>query len=577
MWIIIIIIAIVIIISLVNATQENTHSTNNKLDKRGKVTTSYLKKRNDESEELSSYENMITAYEYKANLYSPRTPLEALNHHGEVRKNHKGIRLPEFGNNQAFNGNWEAIIPELDKYSEPKRQDNSEARNLEFLKKFRRTYESDMEFSQKLEILTSLLKEYEDLSVQKDTADWYLWELQEIPGVSYSISDVLFFEGIRSKQDVKNASNEKLLSISGIGPGRLNQIRAYFSRELTDSELVKMNDSQKVPTEPFSEKEKIQVKDIDISKAKKIFLPELKYERTPDPGDLVNQDWEKYESITLTALRFYNTRRYLLSKEEWLKIFDWYHRDQRYHTYLLRTFRKLIEESIKKKRFSEAYEQLNELFTKCPNYTNTDVRNYNSVVSQLNNDNPDQKLELKPLLVKEPDYRIESHSVELMQVISKPRGIKLEHTGATSVLELKSISDFLPNTLPHLFFDETKISFTRTSLIPGLPNNTYRFRESQSLNSFLSSSKELRVHLYNWNLELLGYFDAAKFAEGHTHLRRIELSSDLSFFIFTVIDKAYLLDSKLNLLRAWNVPYKKGFEKEKLAVQPSKTLKLKNV
>ncbi|MCJ7447711.1 MAG: DnaJ domain-containing protein [Bacteroidales bacterium] len=573
MWIVIIIIAIIIIIYLVNENQNNKDSNNYKLEIKRKATTSYLNKHDEEREELTSYDDIITAYEYQANIWTPLTSLEALNHHGEIVKNVKGINLPDFGDNKRNHCIW---LPIVDKYSQQKKLNPSELRDLEFLKRFRKAYESDLAFDQKFEIISSLLKEYEDLSLRIGAEDWYLWELQEIPGVSYSISDVLFFEGIRSKQDVKNTSDEKLLSISGIGPGRLKQIRAYFARELTASEMVTLNDHfQKTPTKPWSAEEKIKVKDIDISKAKKIFLPKLKYEHTPDPADLVNQDWEKYNSITLTALKYYNTRRYLLAKEEWLKIYDWYHRDQRYYTSLLRTFRKLVEDSIKKKRFSEAFEQLNELLTKCPNHTNTDIKNYNFVVTHLNNSNPDQKLELKQLLITEPDYYIDSHSIKFIQETSKPRGIKFEYSGETSVLELKSISDFLPNTLPHLYFDKTGISYTKTCSIPSIPNNTYRFRESQNLNSFLSSSKELRIHLYNWNLELLGYFDASKFAEGHTHLRRIELASDLSFFIFTVMDKAYLLDSKLNLIRAWNVPYKEGFEKRKTGSTTSENQQVK--
>jgi len=543
------------------------------VEKKSRTSASYLKQLNKETEEITRYDDIITAYEYQANLWTPHTSLEALNHHGKVIKNVKGITLPDFGDDLRSHGIW---LPIVDKTTEPKKQKPSELRDLEFLKKFRRAYESDLELDQKIKTISSILKEYEDLSLKKDAADWYLWELQEIPGVSYSISEVLFFEGIRSKQDVKNASDEKLLSIAGIGPGRLKQIRANFSRELSDSELAKTKDNtQKIPTTARPAEEKIQVMEIDISKAQRIVLPKLKYERTLDPADLVNQDWEKYNSITLNAIKHYNTKRYLLARDEWLKIFDWYHRDQRYHTNLLRTYRKLVEDSIKKKRPREAYEHLSELFTKCPNHTNTDIRNYNTVVTQLNNANPDHEIELKPFLVAKPDYSIDSDSVNLIKETSKPKGIKFEYSGATSVLELKSMSDFLPDSLPHLYFDKSNISFRKTDKIPSIPNNTYRFRESQNLKSFLSSSKELKIHLYNWNLELLGYFDASKFADGHTHLRKIELSSDLSCFLFTVIDKAYLLDSQFKLVKAWSVPYKEGFEKRKIGSTPSENPQVK--
>jgi ERCC4-type nuclease len=40
----------------------------------------------------------------------------------------------------------------------------------------------------------------------------------------------MYFEGIKSKKNVEMASDKELLNIPGIGPGRLRQIRAYFSR-----------------------------------------------------------------------------------------------------------------------------------------------------------------------------------------------------------------------------------------------------------------------------------------------------------------------------------------------------------
>ena len=59
-------------------------------------------------------------------------------------------------------------------------------------------------------------------------------------------------------------------------------------------------------------------------------------------------------------------------------------------------------------------------------------------------------------------------------------------------------------------------------------------------------------------------FNASAYAEEHTHLRRIELSADLSYFIFTIVDQAYLLDSKMNLISIWQVPNKEGCEKLKI-------------
>jgi len=103
MWIIVIIVVIAIIIYLYNSVQDSQYS-NNAMMERRKVSTPNINKRYEEIEEDTSYSDYITAYEYKADLDSPHTSLEALNHHGEVRKNHKGIILPEFGDDQRFHG-----------------------------------------------------------------------------------------------------------------------------------------------------------------------------------------------------------------------------------------------------------------------------------------------------------------------------------------------------------------------------------------------------------------------------------------------------------------------------------------
>jgi len=206
-----------------------------------------------------------------------------------------------------------------------------------------------------------------------------------------------------------------------------------------------------------------------------------------------------------------------------------------------------------------------ELFDHCSNYTNTDIKKYNKIVTYLNKVSKNAEISLKELIViDEPDFRIDSDIIDFIQETKRPRGYKFEYSGDTSILDLKSRSDFIPISIPHIEFDNTSTSYKELVTIPSIPNDTYRFRESSSLNAFLSSSRELKIHFYNWNLDLLGSFDASSYTEGHTHLRRIELSSNLSHFLFTIIDKAYLLDSELNLISVWQVPHKDGFEKRKV-------------
>jgi len=167
-------------------------------------------------------------YEFQANLWDPRTSLEALNHHRVKLRRTPENKLPDFGDGRRSHGVW---LPFFDDYHHSKSPEKEELRQLEFLKKFRQTYESELSYEQKQGIILTLLNEYSDLAQASKAAHWYIWELTEIPGISEKIADVLYFEGIKSKHDVEMASDQQLLKIPGIGPGRLKQIRTHFLKE----------------------------------------------------------------------------------------------------------------------------------------------------------------------------------------------------------------------------------------------------------------------------------------------------------------------------------------------------------
>lgn len=304
--------------------------------------------------------------------------------------------------------------------------------------------------------------------------------------------------------------------------------------------------------------------EIDISKAERVHLPQLKFERSIDTVETVKQDWEKYYSITQKAHSHYNRKWYAKSKEEWLSIYDWYHRDHMYYTYLMRTYRKLIDYAIMKKKYQEAFNELSALFEKCSNYANTDIKKYNKVIALLNKLNNTTLPEKELLVSDEPEFVIESDKLQLLEEVKKPRVHKIEQTNGTSILDLKARSEFLPESLPHISFNENGITYSELASVPFITNDTYRFRECSNLSSFISSSREQTIYYYNWSFELLGKFNAFPFSKGHTYLRCIEASADQSCIFFTVIDKAYVLDANMNLLAVWQVPHKDGYEKRKV-------------
>lgn len=191
-----------------------------------KIKENSITKQEQKNGELVDIDNIVAGYEYSANLWTPHTSLEALNHHGEKIYLTPENELPNFGDSYGNHGVW---LPLLHNDRNSKPTTKKELRELEFLKKFRKTYESDLSHEQKFEIISKLLKEYHDLPSHLLATDWYLWELMEISGISLEISSVLYFKGIKTKQDVKLTSDKELLTIPGIGQKRLMQIRAYFS------------------------------------------------------------------------------------------------------------------------------------------------------------------------------------------------------------------------------------------------------------------------------------------------------------------------------------------------------------
>jgi len=94
------------------------------------------------------YDEIIDGYEFIATL-SPTTPLEALNHHREKIKRTGEAALPNYGDSR--HGIWLPFFND-DRYFKP--PSKAELRELEFLKKFRKTYESDVSHGKKHEIIS---------------------------------------------------------------------------------------------------------------------------------------------------------------------------------------------------------------------------------------------------------------------------------------------------------------------------------------------------------------------------------------------------------------------------------------
>ncbi|MBA7644726.1 hypothetical protein ES703_52471 [subsurface metagenome] len=225
---------------------------------------------------------------------------------------------------------------------------------------------------------------------------------------------------------------------------------------------------------------------LDISNAKIIRFPELRLEKEPSLVEKVKQDWDVYWSIYNRGYSHYKRKWYQKAKEEFLKIYNWHHSSNAYFTHLLRTYRKLISKFIEKKKYKEAFSEILEAFDKCPNITNTDIKNHNKLLNIIKQMDPDLDIEKKELIIDtEPEFTIESNAIEYFSECKKPRGFKIPNSDEISVLKLKELSCFLPTSLSYIFFSDSKVEYITSESLPILKHNVYRFKESSDRNTFI--------------------------------------------------------------------------------------------
>ena len=107
-------------------------------------------KREQKRDDLVSKEDDLGDYEYRANFWTPLTSLEALNHHRKILRKIKQSELPDYGDGLRNHGIWLPFVDNL----MPDEPTKEEMRNLEFHRKFRGTYESDLLHDEKSKYMT---------------------------------------------------------------------------------------------------------------------------------------------------------------------------------------------------------------------------------------------------------------------------------------------------------------------------------------------------------------------------------------------------------------------------------------
>lgn len=171
-----------------------------------------------------------------------RTPLWILEHHGEVFRGPPS-QAPDYGG--MAHGIW---VPQTrGALSEFLREGATHASDagpvvdteyLPFLKAFRTIVEGPGDELDKIERLHALPKESRRFAafwralatnIQDFPESFFYLRLTEIDGVGRTTAKKLFDAGFRSVRDLREAGDEALLSVNGVGRGLVQKIRSSVS------------------------------------------------------------------------------------------------------------------------------------------------------------------------------------------------------------------------------------------------------------------------------------------------------------------------------------------------------------
>lgn len=301
----------------------------------------------------------------------------------------------------------------------------------------------------------------------------------------------------------------------------------------------------------------VKIKDerlINIEKADHVILPQVPLMRDYQDNTYIQRNEAYWKSYNL-AFSHYKRGWFEKAADEFLKIYD-QSNEASYHTYLLRTYRKIINAKQTKKKFHEALTFSDELFERCKDFTNIDIKTHNKLIDQLGI--ATEKKALLDVEDEKPEFSIKSGAYLHLSLGKKPRGFKIENPyGEINPYRIEHMKQTLWPLLPHIKLEGDEVSYIENPSFKRLAGVAYRVRSVSGNNDiFIYSTENAEVRLSGTNLEILHSLDCSKFAGDKYHLRCIDMAEDLSLVIATVTDECFLFDKNLRKIKKWRMPYK---------------------
>jgi curved DNA-binding protein CbpA len=306
---------------------------------------------------------------------------------------------------------------------------------------------------------------------------------------------------------------------------------------------------------------------LDPSRSLFIDVPELEI-----PSQEDNQKPHEYWDIYNNGISFYKRKWYEKAKNEFIKLLIYDNPHRALFTHLLITYRKLIAKNINDQELQKACLIYKEFFEiSAQHITDTDRRNYNKLIDNL----IDKKIEIeanKLELAKkapEPDFIINSNQ----NLIFFIKETKIEKDHFPKKISWKFVEKIKSGTIYiKPIYDKDKSIFDKSAVYlrdnAGKISRDFiinqavtRLKACAELDMFVISSNEMIYLLYSIQEGCIKSLDLRPYSKDKNHIRCVDFSSDRNYFLFTHIDKAYLMDSAFNIISIFSCPLKTGWEK----------------
>lgn len=165
-----------------------------------------------------------------------RTPLDVLIHHNEI---YRGEDAPPQYAKEEWHGIWLPYIkPEYSLNIDSEHSSDigyvDDKEYIKFLIAFRKIVEQNTDTDQKISLLKKAVKEDElfenywkkHKSIDADFPDSLFYkQLTKLEGIGIKTAKNLYENGLKSIEEVQNASDEELLKIQGVGKNTVEKIK----------------------------------------------------------------------------------------------------------------------------------------------------------------------------------------------------------------------------------------------------------------------------------------------------------------------------------------------------------------